>query len=100
MLKHHPDCLEDKKIPISTFMKFMGIYLSEGDYGKNGNYVRIYQVKEKVCDLIRDLMNELGLKNHEEINSIGTHTFMISDPRLRKYVMQFGNCYTKYIPLN
>lgn len=100
MLKHHPDCLEDKKIPMSVFMKFMGIYLSEGDYGKHSNYVRIYQVKENVCDLIRELMTEIDLKNIEEIDSVGRHTFMICDPRLRQYVQQFGNCYTKYIPFD
>lgn len=98
MLKCHPDCLNDKLIPMSTFMKFLGIYLSEGDYRKNTNDVNIYQVKENVCDLIREMIVELDLHFTEMIDSIGRHTFRINDPRLKKYVQQFGDCYTKFVP--
>ena len=98
MLKYHPDCMEDKLIPMSTFMKFMGIYLSEGDYRATNNDVNIYQVKESICDLIRDMLVELDLHFTENINAVGRHTFRINDPRLNKYVRQFGNCYTKFVP--
>lgn len=98
MLKCHPDCQLDKSIPMSTFMKFMGIYLSEGDFRKNNNDVNIYQVKETVCDLIRDLMVELDLHFTEEVDKRKRHIFRINDPRLHKYLKPLGDCYTKYIP--
>lgn len=98
MLKNHPDCKEDKKIPMDTFMKFMGIYLSEGDYSKTGNDVRIYQVNPSICDMIEDLMVELDLKYTISISKNGKHTYKICDPRLHSYVKVLGDCYSKYIP--
>ena len=98
MLRNHPDCKEDKKIPMDTFMKFMGIYLSEGDYSKTGNDVRIYQVKPSICSMVEDLMVELDLKYTINISKNGSHTYRISDPRLHSYVKVLGDCYNKYIP--
>ena len=98
MLRNHPDCQEDKKIPMDTFMKFMGIYLSEGDYSKTGNDVRIYQVKPSICGMVEDLMVELDLKYTINISKNGSHTYRISDPRLHSYVKVLGDCYSKYIP--
>ena len=98
MLRNHPDCKEDKKIPMDTFMKFMGIYLSEGDYSKTGNDVRIYQVKPSICSMVEDLMVELDLKYTINISKNGSHTYRISDPRLHSYVKVLGDCYSKYIP--
>ena len=98
MLRNHPDCKEDKKIPMDTFMKFMGIYLSEGDYSKTGNDVRIYQVKPSICSMVEDLMVELDLKYTINISKNGSHTYRICDPRLHSYVKVLGDCYNKYIP--
>ena len=98
MLRNHPDCKEDKKIPMDTFMKFMGIYLSEGDYSKTGNDVRIYQVKPSICSMVEDLMVELDLKYTINISKNGNHTYIICDPRLHSYVKVLGDCYNKYIP--
>ena len=97
-LRNHPDCQEDKKIPMDAFMKFMGIYLSEGDYSKTGNDVRIYQVKPSICSMVEDLMVELDLKYTVNISKNGSHTYRISDPRLHSYVKVLGDCYNKYIP--
>ena len=97
-LRNHPDCKEDKKIPMDTFMKFMGIYLSEGDYSKTGNDVRIYQVKPSICSMVEDLMVELDLKYTINISKNGSHTYRICDPRLHSYVKVLGDCYNKYIP--
>ena len=97
-LRNHPDCQEDKKIPMDTFMKFMGIYLSEGDYSKTGNDVRIYQVKPSICSMVEDLMVELDLKYTINISKNGNHTYRICDPRLHSYVKLLGDCYSKYIP--
>lgn len=97
-LRNHPNCQEDKKIPMDTFMKFMGIYLSEGDYSKTGNDVKIYQVKPSICSMVEDLMVELDLKYTVNISKNGSHTYRISDPRLHSYVKVLGDCYNKYIP--
>ena len=97
-LRNHPDCQEDKKIPMDTSMKFMGIYLSEGDYSKTGNDVRIYQVKPSICSMVEDLMVELDLKYAINISKNGSHTYRICDPRLHSYVKVLGDCYNKYIP--
>ena len=98
MIKYHPDCTEDKKIPMNTFMKFLGIYLSEGDYRKNNNDVNIYQKKESICNMIEDMLAELDLGYTINSYKNGKKTFRICDPRLKKYVEQLGDCYTKYIP--
>jgi len=98
MIKCHPDCAEDKKIPMGTFMKFLGIYLSEGDYRKNNNDVNIYQKKESICSMIEDMLIELDLGYTINSCKNGKKTFRICDPRLKKYVEQLGDCYTKYIP--
>ena len=98
--KNHPDCIEDKKIPMSTFMKFLGIYLSEGDYRKTNNDVNIYQKKEAISEMIEDMLIELDLGYTVNISKNGKKTFRICDPRLKKYVSELGDCYTKYIPVN
>lgn len=98
-LRIYPYAIDDLKIPMSTFMKFMGIYLSEGDYGKYHD-VRIHQKKENICEEIEELLQELGLKYSIYQFKSGKKVFKILDPRLKKYVEQFGNCYTKYIPVD
>lgn len=99
-LKNHPDCIEDKKIPMATFMKFLGIYLAEGDYRKNNNDVNIYQKKKEICLMIEDMLIELGLNYTVNISKNGKKTFRICDPRLKQYLSQLGDCYTKFIPVD
>ena len=92
--------MEDEKIPMSTFMKFIGIYLSEGCLKYNANYILIYQKKKEVVDKIDELLTELNLpyKKEERANDYG-YTFIIHDKRLKKYLEALGNCYSKYIPI-
>lgn len=97
-IKYHPYCKMDVSIPMSTFMKFMGIYLSEGCFNKKSYSVNIYQKKENVCNLIEELCEELGFKYSVKTMKSGCKAFKICDPRLHNYVKQFGDCYTKYIP--
>lgn len=98
-LMNHPDCVNDFEIPMDIFMKFMGIYLSEGDYSKRGNDVRIHQIKGNVCLMIDELLSQMGLSYNIQIRkSDGKRAFRICDPRLRAYVEKLGDCYTKYIP--
>ena len=98
MLKKHPYCMEDKKIPMTTFMKFMGIYLSEGHSSKFGNDVKIYDIEPNVCDMIAGLMIELGLEYTINVSKTGRHTFRISDPRLHAYTKPLGDDNSVYIP--
>lgn len=96
-VRTHPDCEDDLVVNTSSFMKFMGIYLSEGDISKNGFAVRIYQVKKDVCELIDNMLAELGLR-YNSYTYRGKTTFTIRDPRLHAYLKPLGDCYTKYIP--
>jgi hypothetical protein len=98
ILQNHPDCVNDVKIPMETFMKFLGIYLSEGDYRKTNNDVNIYQKKESVCELIEEMLIEMGFKYTINTRNGNCKIFRICDPRLNAYVSKLGNCYTKYIP--
>ena len=97
-IKLHPDSINDKKILMSTFMKFLGIYLSEGDFRKNNNDVNIYQKKENICNEINNMLIELDLKFTINTRKNGCKIFRISDPRLHKFVSNLGDCYSKYIP--
>ena len=95
----------DLKIPMKSFAKFMGIYLSEGtcDKTENGTRVFIYQRKKDTIDEIREMLDETGLKytietriNSEDKKEITA--FLICDMRLCAYLQQFGLCYDKYVP--
>lgn len=91
---------KDVKIPIDLWMKFMGIYLSEGDcsIANKRNVVHIFQKKEEICDEIKKMMDELPFEY--TIKGKTCKCFSIYDMRLNKYLKQFGNCYTKYIPFD
>lgn len=88
-------------IPMEVWMKFMGIYLSEGDCQyrrtQRGGVVRIYQAKKEVINEITEMLDEFPLDYTKHIYD--THTiFSIFDLRLAKYLQQFGKCYDKFIP--
>ena len=99
VLSKHPNCKEDILIPIDDFVKFMGIYLSEGSIRlRNTNDVQITQKKESVCTLIEELFNSLPFEWRVDIKKDGTHNYIITDPRLKEYLKKFGKCYDKYVP--
>lgn len=88
-------------IPMEIWMKFMGIYLSEGDCQyrrtQNDGVVNIYQVKENIIEEIHNMLDEFPLPY--KIKKYKSHTtFSIFDMRLAKYLQQFGKCYDKYVP--
>lgn len=96
---------DDVKIPMNLWAKFMGIFLSEGhcNYYHNcqGGRVTIYQKKIEVVNEIRALFDELPFEYKEHVNQkTGAYTFSIFDLRLAKYLNQFGNYYTKYVPFD
>ena len=86
------DLVVDSKV----FAAFMGIYLSEGNVGKNNYHVFISQkvgwTKEYIkTEILDKLSNELIW--HEYNNGFGTN-----DARLSTYLKPLGNKYTKFIP--
>lgn len=96
---------KDLHIPMDVWMKFFGIYLSEGDScyvrnnGKRNGRVNIHQKKQEIIEEIEDMLQEFPLEyykyNVEEDKAV---VFSIYDMRLAKYLSQFGKCYDKYIP--
>lgn len=93
-----------KAIPMDTWLKFLGLYLSEGCYRtrehhrKNSKstkeyFISIAQVKESGRKEIIDVLNELGYNYY-----IGKNDFRISDKQLFEYLKQFGKTLDKYIP--
>lgn len=94
----------DLVLPMKSFAKFMGIYLSEGtcDKYEDGTRVMIFLKKTEVVEKIEEMLNELGLPftKEEQIDNLGEkkYTFVICDMRLCKYLQQFGLCYDKFVP--
>lgn len=93
---------QDIQVNMETWMKFMGIYLSEGDSQfrrtQNGGRVNIHQRKQEIIDEIQEMLDELPFDYKIYNKNSGSVTFSIYDMRLAKYLSQFGNCYTKYVP--
>lgn len=84
-------------IPMKTWAKFLGIYLSEGCC-TNGR-VNIYQKKKEVCEQIEEMLSEFPLYysvNEKSCNE--ANVYSIQDLRLARYLSQFGKCYDKYVP--
>lgn len=96
LLRLYPDCKGDKHIPMELWMNFMGIYLAEGDYRKTNYDVNIYQKKARTCDMIEEILEELGLKFTIRMAKSGQKVFKISDPRLHAYLESLGE--DKYVP--
>lgn len=93
----------DLVLPMKSFAKFMGIYLSEGYCEKHngGSKVEIYQLKEETTNEIEEMLIELGLeftKEKRKTENGYTNVFVICDMRLCKYLQQFGVCYDKFVP--
>ena len=109
-------------IPMSTWVKFMGIYLADGcvvvnktkkrvsrilengdreegfESSKSGYVCKITQKKEGTKNLIRELLAELPLQFKEVVYPDGKIDFKINDARLHKYLKQFGKSSEKFIP--
>ena len=91
---------EKKYIPMKSFAKFMGLFLSEGCINKaSKDYdIRLVQLKEENKQYFRDCLNELPFNWKEYTDKDGCSYFVIKNKQLFKYLEQFGNCYTKFIP--
>ena len=94
---------EDLIIPMKSFARFMGIYLSEGycDKQEDGSRVFICQKKQNVCEEIKTMLDEWGIHYTIEFREDNqAYNFFIGDMRLCKYVQQFGLCYDKFVPFD
>lgn len=97
---------EDIHIPSEVWMKFMGIYLSDGDAiyirpnGKKCGKVNLYQEKESISNEIEEMLQEFPLEFVKYHHKNGRNTFTINDLRLSKYLSQLGKDYAKYVPCN
>lgn len=89
-------------IPMEVWMKFMGIYLSEGcsQYRRTnrGGFVAIFQKKKEIIEEIEEMLDEFPLEYKKTYSKNGCASFNIYDMRLAKYLAQFGDCYTKFVP--
>jgi intein/homing endonuclease len=92
----------DLIIPMDIWVKFMGIYLSEGSctHTGRGHVVTIHQKKEDICESIESMLETWGIDYTKRFRkSDGKTTFNINDIRLFNYVEPLGICYNKYVPL-
>lgn len=91
----------DLIIPMDIWVKFMGIYLSEGScsHDNKKHVVTIHQKKEEVCEAIEVMLNEWGIEYVKRIRkSDDKKTYNITDIRLHSYLEPFGICYDKHVP--
>ena len=92
---------KDLTIPMDIWVKFMGIYLSEGSctHTGRGHVVTIHQKKDDICEEIEAMLNSWGIEYKKRIRlSDNKKTYNITDIRLFDYVEPLGICYNKYIP--
>ena len=93
--------LEDLNIEFNTFSAFLGIYLSEGccTLRPNGSYsIAIVQNKGHKAERISEILYSMeGIEWYEteHENKITWNTY---DGRLGEYLIQFGDCYEKFVP--
>lgn len=92
--------LEDLKIEFKTFSAFLGIYLSEGSctLQSNGSYqVGIYQNKGHKADQISEILHSMQDLEWHESECENKVVWTSYDRRLGEYLIQFGDCYEKFV---
>lgn len=75
-----------------SWFSFMGWYLSEGSVDVRGR-IYISQHKERGRELIYNLLSSIGINVY---NNKKSRSFC--NKSLRNYLVQFGDCYNKFIP--
>jgi len=97
--------LKEIKIDWQTWIKFMALYLAEGDSysdGKGNYEVRISQsLGGKAYSEIIQVLDDLPFKySKTRVKRIGSHliTFRIHSKQLYNYLNQFGKSHEKFIP--
>lgn len=98
----------DRLLPLEEFMKFIGMYLTIGATYYSLEYVFLYNIKPKLNDDIKEILDNLNL-NYEIITAnndliedkedkINSTIYLIKDASLYYYLKDLGDCYTNYIP--
>lgn len=89
-----------KKIPMEAWLKFLGLYLTEGSYSparrKGGRYdyrIRISQIHPNVRQELEGIIKAIGFNYYSS-----DADYSIYDKQLWTYLQQFGYSYDKYIP--
>lgn len=82
-----------KKILMDDWMRFMGIWISDGSVCKNANTVCICQKNQPKTEKIKRLLEKLPFKFTEEKD-----VFCIYDKQLSEYLRPFGKSFEKYVP--
>lgn len=89
----------NKKIPMDTWLKFLGLFLSEGCVHNHSkirrNQYKISISQTKLCNLeeIHNVLKELGYHYYKD-----KQAFIILDKQLWTYLHQFGKSRNKFIP--
>lgn len=94
----HPEFAIAHDISFKSFMKFLGIYLANGEY-KHNNVVEIYQYEKHDKYNIPNMLNELGLPYEVKTIREGYIAYSIFDPRLKRLVKKIGKRSKKQIPI-
>jgi len=89
---------KELKINFVDWVRFLGIYLSEGNVTKEKTQKRVYiaqMQKSKNFNRIKKLISKLPLKFSYEPKY---HKFRINSTQLAVYLKRFGTSHEKYIP--
>ncbi|PIU21763.1 MAG: phosphoribosylamine--glycine ligase [Candidatus Diapherotrites archaeon CG08_land_8_20_14_0_20_34_12] len=88
------------KIPFLDWIRFLGIYLSEGYVVNTYKEHRVYicQIKKSPhFNEMKDILSKLPFRySYNEKNA----KFRINSVQLANYLKQFGDCYNKFVPTN
>lgn len=87
--------------PITSWLKFLGWFISEGCYRKNGTWdIAISQKKEEGIKQIREDLKDFPYDIHEYESSTHGITFIVNGKDLFNYLLKNigGYCYEKRIP--
>ena len=100
--------IEAKKILVTDFAKFMGLWLADGYVrgskggllNNQGNIKYTVGIKQGIegYEFVRDVLSKLPFKYHEYHNKNNTCNFEIHSKQLWEILKEFGNSYDKYIP--
>jgi len=83
---------DDIRIPINTFLKFLGWYISDGSTGKRG-IIKISDPKEESKRELVGIFKEMGL--NPKVTPDGVYVY--SRP-ISRFLQKLGKAHTKYIP--
>ena len=97
----------NKIIPIKTWVKFLGLYLSEGYVKPNVGITITQAVGSKYNNQIRQVLKAMPFKtirytkHSKRINEQDCFQYVINNKEFANYLLEFGDhCYNKRIPQN